>query len=168
MSKFVITSPAANPWLPCEVWLQIKPVSGSIAVHSRNLGSNQYDAAIVDTRHLTSAEFQLSDDSGPDTSGPPLGLSPDEQSFVWFAQGLEVSPRLGVANWRISQFICQTSRYRVGNATIRRFVCRPTVGSTYNRLDRANRVPLSCRSGSAHATRSSRHPFHRQHGSVDQ
>ena len=53
------------------------------------------DAAILDTRTLTSATFLFPEDTRPDTSVPPLALSPDEQSFVWLAQEPEEGPRIG-------------------------------------------------------------------------
>jgi hypothetical protein len=66
-------------------------------------GLFQLHAAILDTRSLTSATFLFPEDNGPNTSVPPLSLSPDEQSFVWLAQGFEEKPQLGVTNWRTNR-----------------------------------------------------------------
>ena len=66
-------------------------------------GLFQLDAAVIDTRNLTSAEFLFPSESGPNTAIPPLGLSPDEGSFVWLARGSDEAPRLGVTDWRVSR-----------------------------------------------------------------
>lgn len=63
-------------------------------------GLFQVDGNILDTRWLTFSRVEFPSDyslRGP----PPLGLSPDERSFVWFAalSGGE-SPRLGVTDWK--------------------------------------------------------------------
>jgi hypothetical protein len=63
-------------------------------------GLFQLDAAILDTRSLTSATFLFPEDTRPNTAVPPLDLSPDEHSFVWLADELEEKPQLGVTNWR--------------------------------------------------------------------
>ena len=66
-------------------------------------GLFQLDAAVIDTRTLTTAEFLFPSESGPNTAIPPLGLSPDEGSFVWLARGSDEEPRLGVTDWRGSR-----------------------------------------------------------------
>ena len=66
-------------------------------------GLFQLDAAIVDTRDLTSATFLFPDDLRPNTAVPPLSLSPDEQSFVWLPVRFDERPQLGVTNWRRNQ-----------------------------------------------------------------
>ncbi len=66
-------------------------------------GLFQLDAAVVDTRNLTTAGFIFPSESGPNTAIQPLGLSPDERSFVWLARGSDEEPRLGVTDWRASQ-----------------------------------------------------------------
>ena len=66
-------------------------------------GLYQLDAAIVDTRDLTTTQFLFPETVRPDTSVPPLDLSPDEQSFAWLVQGAEEDPRLGVTNWRTNE-----------------------------------------------------------------
>jgi hypothetical protein len=66
-------------------------------------GLYQLDAAVIDTRSLTATEFHFPSDSGPNTAVPPLGLSPDERSFVWLAQGSDEKPLLGVTDWRASR-----------------------------------------------------------------
>jgi hypothetical protein len=63
-------------------------------------GLFQLDAAVIDTRTMTASTFLFPGDDGPDTSVPPLDLSPDERSFVWLATGLDQRPRLGVTDWR--------------------------------------------------------------------
>jgi hypothetical protein len=64
-------------------------------------GLFQLDAAILDTRDLTSTQVLFPADARPDLGVPPLDLSPDERNFVWLVQGSDEDPRLGVTN-RIS------------------------------------------------------------------
>ena len=66
-------------------------------------GLFQLNAAVIDTRNFTAAKFLFPEDASPNTEIPPLALSPDEQSFVWFVQGSDKEPRLGVTNWRTSR-----------------------------------------------------------------
>jgi hypothetical protein len=63
----------------------------------------QLDAAVLDTRTLATAKFLFPEESGPNTSIQPLGLSPDERSFIWLARGSDEEPRLGVTEWRASR-----------------------------------------------------------------
>jgi hypothetical protein len=66
-------------------------------------GLFQLHAAVIDTRNFTATKFLFPADASPNTEIPPLGLSPDERSFVWFVQGSDKEPRLGVTNWRTSR-----------------------------------------------------------------
>jgi hypothetical protein len=66
-------------------------------------GLFQVDAAVIDTRTLTSTAFLFPSDSHPNTGVPPLGLSPDERSFVWLAAGSDDSPHIGVTDWKASK-----------------------------------------------------------------
>jgi hypothetical protein len=66
-------------------------------------GLFQLDAAVLDTRTLATAKFLFPEESGPNTSIQPLGLSPDERSFIWLARGSDEEPRLGVTEWRASR-----------------------------------------------------------------
>jgi hypothetical protein len=86
---------AARTHVPVPGWVDRSTFSGA--------GLFQLDAAILDTRTFTSATFLFPEDTRPDTSVPPLALSPDEHSFVWLAQGYEESPQLGVTNWRTNR-----------------------------------------------------------------
>jgi hypothetical protein len=63
-------------------------------------GLFQLHAAVLDTRTFTSKTFLFPEETGPNTELPPLSLSPDENSFVWLAQGFEERPQLGVTNWQ--------------------------------------------------------------------
>ena len=63
-------------------------------------GLFQVDGNILDTKRLTFSRVEFPADfslRGP----PPLGLSPDERSFVWYAALSDgESPRLGVTDWK--------------------------------------------------------------------
>jgi hypothetical protein len=62
------------------------------------------DDNVVDTRTLTVSRFNAPDGFTPDGLPPPLGLSPDERSFVWFVHGGSIdSPRLGVTDWKANR-----------------------------------------------------------------
>jgi hypothetical protein len=70
----------------------------------RTPGLFQIHHTVLDTRTLTFSTFDPP--SGLSTSGlpPPLGLSPDERSFVWFVHdGSTDSPRLGVTDWKANR-----------------------------------------------------------------
>jgi hypothetical protein len=59
---------------------------------------------VIDTRRLAVSRFALPSDPSPVPSIPPLGVSPDERSFVWFAlDGSEDRPKLGVTDIRTSR-----------------------------------------------------------------
>ena len=64
---------------------------------------DQLNAAVIDTRVLAATGFAFPTDSTPHSDVPPLGLSPDERSFVWLVQGSDDEPRLGVTDWRSSR-----------------------------------------------------------------
>ena len=60
------------------------------------------DASVFDTRDLTVAPFDSPSAFNPRGSPPPLDLSPDGRSIVWFAhdQSQDVAPKLGVTDWK--------------------------------------------------------------------
>ncbi len=77
-------------------------------------GLFQLDAAIVDTRNLTTKSFLFPESVRPDTGVPPVDLSPDEQSFAWLVQGADEEPRLGVTNWRTGEsYVLPINRARM-------------------------------------------------------
>lgn len=81
-------------------------------------GLYQIDALVLDTRTLTAASFLFPNDDRPDSSLPPLDLSPDEQSFAWWAQSPEEQPRLGVTNWQTNySYILPIDRARMRYAS---------------------------------------------------
>lgn len=66
-------------------------------------GLFQLDSAVLDTRDFSTAQFLFPEDVRPDTSLPPLDLSPDERSFVWLASAMDDQPGIGVTDWRTSR-----------------------------------------------------------------
>ena len=63
-------------------------------------GLFQVDGNILDTRTLSFVPVEFPENFGTRGLPPPLGLSPDGRSFVWFARGLPMdTPRLGVTEW---------------------------------------------------------------------
>jgi hypothetical protein len=58
------------------------------------------DTAVIDTRTSTIHTFRLPNDTVYDPSIPPLGLSPDELSFVWLEGNLSDPHRLGVTRFK--------------------------------------------------------------------
>jgi hypothetical protein len=115
-------------------------------------GLFQLDAAIVDTRTLTTAEFLFPSESGPNTAIQPLGLSPDERSFVWLARGSDEAPRLGVTDWRASRsYMLPIDRLRMRFNTesaldprwvLHHFEWRRRADDVDELVERANFVPL--------------------------
>ncbi len=64
-------------------------------------GLYRLPGGILDTRTRAFTASPLPQEPMPINGLPPIGLSPDEQSYVWFAQvGEEQSPVLAVTNWR--------------------------------------------------------------------
>jgi hypothetical protein len=62
------------------------------------------DGNILDTRGLTVAAIDLPPGAAPRGAPPPLGLSPDERSFVWFAHGQsQERSALGVTDWKANR-----------------------------------------------------------------
>lgn len=67
-------------------------------------GLYQIERTILDTRTLTVTRFSLGDEPTPIPNVPPLALSPDERSLVWFGiDGSEDRPMLGVTDFTTSQ-----------------------------------------------------------------
>ncbi len=63
-------------------------------------GLYQLGPAVLDTRTLTVTPFEVANEPSPVQSLPPLGLSPDEHSFVWFAHdGYRHRSTIGVTDW---------------------------------------------------------------------
>jgi hypothetical protein len=59
------------------------------------------DGNVLDTRNLTVTPIDLPPGTGPRGLPPPLSLSPDERSFVWFDHSQsDDRPALGVTNWK--------------------------------------------------------------------
>ena len=56
--------------------------------------------AVIDTRSLTAATVDQPENANPDTSVPPLGLSPDEHSFAWLAYENSDFRKIVVTNWQ--------------------------------------------------------------------
>jgi hypothetical protein len=56
--------------------------------------------AVIDTRSLTVAAVDQPENANPDTSVPPLGLSPDEHSFAWLAYEGSETRKIVVTNWQ--------------------------------------------------------------------
>jgi len=101
---------------PCSLPLTLRPVTSDQAVfvaardakrpygwvdwHSlKRPGLFLLNDFLVDTRSHTSRQFTQSSGPYPISSVPPLGVSPDERSFVWFAHdGSENKPVLGVTD----------------------------------------------------------------------
>lgn len=66
-------------------------------------GLYQMGPAVFDTRTMSVTPFEMPNDASPVQSLPPLGLSPDERSFVWFAHdGYRRRSSVGVTDWRTS------------------------------------------------------------------
>jgi len=64
-------------------------------------GLYQVDRLVLDTTTLTAEPYEVDSDPSPISSVPPLGLSPDQRSVVWFTHnGSEDAPVLGVTEWR--------------------------------------------------------------------
>jgi len=60
--------------------------------------------AVLDTRTLAVTEFEMPDEPSPVQSLPPLGLSPDEHSFVWFSDdSYRHRSTIGVTDWTNSR-----------------------------------------------------------------
>jgi hypothetical protein len=67
-------------------------------------GLFQVDENILDTRSLTVTAIDLPTGAAPRGSPPPLALSPDERSFVWFAHSQsQERPMLGVTDWKANR-----------------------------------------------------------------
>lgn len=63
-------------------------------------GLYRLPGGILDTRTRAFTASPMPQEPMPINGLPPIGLSPDEQSYVWFAQvGEEQSPVLAVTNW---------------------------------------------------------------------
>ena len=66
-------------------------------------GLFQFGHNVLDTRTLTFSPFEAPRGFAPE-SPPPLGLSPDERSFVWFSHDGSIDhPRLGVTDWKANR-----------------------------------------------------------------
>jgi hypothetical protein len=63
-------------------------------------GLFQLHAAVIDTRTFAATTVLFPEETLPNTSVPPLDLSPDERSFVWLVQAAEERVQLGVTDWR--------------------------------------------------------------------
>jgi hypothetical protein len=64
----------------------------------------QMGPAVFDTRSMAVTQFEASVEPSPVQSLPPLGLSPDERSFVWFAHdGYRHKSTIGVTDWTTSR-----------------------------------------------------------------
>ncbi len=82
------------------------PVPGWVDVASFGVpGLYRLDHALLDARVPDVTPFDLPTDPFPQHPPGILGLSPDEQSVVWFAFGAdgERSPQLGVTRWRSNE-----------------------------------------------------------------
>ena len=67
-------------------------------------GLYQMGPAVFDTRKMTVTAFEAPDDPSPVQSLPPLGLSPDERSFVWFSHdAYRRTSTVGVTDWTTSK-----------------------------------------------------------------
>jgi hypothetical protein len=65
-------------------------------------GLFQFGHNVLDTTTLTFSPFEAPRGFAPDK--PPLGLSPDERSFVWFSHDGSIDhPRLGVTDWKANR-----------------------------------------------------------------
>jgi hypothetical protein len=70
----------------------------------RTPGLFQVHHTILDTRTLTSSTFDAPSSFPSSGLPPPLGISPDERSFVWFSHdGSTDRPRLGVTDWKANR-----------------------------------------------------------------
>ena len=66
-------------------------------------GLYQMGPAVFDTRTMKVTVFEGATDPSPVQSLPPLGLSPDERSFAWFAHdGYRQTSAIGVTDWTTS------------------------------------------------------------------
>jgi hypothetical protein len=62
------------------------------------------DENILDTRSLTITPIDLPPRAAPRGLPPPLALSPDQRSFVWFAHSQsQERPMLGVTDWKANR-----------------------------------------------------------------
>jgi hypothetical protein len=62
------------------------------------------DGNVLDTRSLTVTPIDLPPGAVPWGLPPPLALSPDERSFVWFTHSQsQERPMLGVTNWKANR-----------------------------------------------------------------
>ena len=62
------------------------------------------DRNVLDTRSLTITPIDLPPGAVPSGLPPPLALSPDERSFVWFTHSQsQERPMLGVTNWKANR-----------------------------------------------------------------
>lgn len=59
--------------------------------------------AVIDTRSLTAAVVDQPEGANPDSSIPPLGLSPDERSFAWLAYETSDTRKIVVTNWQANR-----------------------------------------------------------------
>jgi hypothetical protein len=67
-------------------------------------GLFQVDENIFDSRDLTFTPVEFPSGFSARGLPPPLMLSPDERSFVWFAHGLsQDAPMLGVTDWKANR-----------------------------------------------------------------
>jgi len=67
-------------------------------------GLYEVDENVLDTRSLTIARIDRPRGAAPRGLPPPLGLSPDERSFVWFLHTASVEqPLLGVTEWKTNR-----------------------------------------------------------------
>jgi hypothetical protein len=70
--------------------------------------------AVIDTRSLTAAVVDQPEGANPDSSIPPLGLSPDERSFAWLAYETSDTRKIVVTNWQANRsYVLPIDRVRM-------------------------------------------------------
>ncbi len=109
--------------------------------------------AVLDTQALTATKFTPFTEPNAVTDVPPLTVSPDKRSFVWFAQqGEHADPILVVTDWKSSRsYVLPIDRTRLRFASRKaldpawvahHFEWRPGVDGVMTLAERQSFVPL--------------------------
>lgn len=112
--------------------------------------------AVLDTEAGTVARFTLPSEPSADTTVPPLGVSPDRRSFVWFAhEGEHSAPVLVVTDWKASRSdVLPIDRTRIRYPSDKaldpawvayHFEWRPDADGVLHLVERQSFVPLPYR-----------------------
>jgi hypothetical protein len=83
---------------------RMPPLAGWIDRESmKEPGLYRVRGAVIDTRTMKATPIDQPEDANPDTSIPPLGLSPDEHSFAWLAYATSDTRKIVVTNWQANR-----------------------------------------------------------------